>query len=315
MTSSHPRVSVVAPMFNEAGGITQFCHDLRPVLSALDVPYEVLLIDDGSVDESGATALSLEWPELTVVTLARNVGHQEALEAGLALSRGDLVITMDSDGQHPAALIPPMIHTAEESGVDVVYTQRTERREDSWGKRTSALSYYRLVRWLTGVPIADSQADFRLMTRRVLESLGPVRGDRVLRMLLPYLGFTSATLEFQAQERISGRGRYGLRRQISLGLNSIVNFSSRPLRLVAAMGWLLSLASLIWLAVVVVTWLTNGAVVGWTSVMTAVLFVGAMSLLGLSIVGAYLARIYDILKGYPRYIVSDVRRTSDGNGS
>jgi dolichol-phosphate mannosyltransferase len=293
-------------MFNEASGIEEFCSRLRPILDGLSMSYEAVFVDDGSEDDSVQAVLRTAWPESRVVSLARNVGHQRAIEAGLSVARGEWIVTMDADGQHPPALIPEMVHLAINGDLDVVYTARSKRGDDQLAKRTSALAYYRISRWLTGVPIGDSQADFRLVSRRVIDHLADVRGEKVLRLLLPSLGPRSAVLDYEALPRISGRSRFGLGHQVSMAVDSALTFSSKPLRLVAAMAWVLALASFVWLLVVVATYLTEGAVAGWSSVMTAVLFVGGMSLLGLSIIGSYVARIHDMVKQQPRYFVDRI---------
>ena len=299
-------LSIVVPVFNESSGIEVFCADLRSVLDGLAVAYEVLLVDDGSFDGTADIALNLGWSQLSVVRLTRNVGHQFALEAGLANSRGERVVTMDGDGQHPPSLIPDLLNVAVVEEADVVYTMRSSRKDDAFGKRTAALAYYKAMRWLTDAPIADSQADFRLVSRRVLEAVDKVSGDRVLRLLLPSMGFRSAIVEYETLPRISGKGRFGLRRQFRLASNSVIGYSSKPLRLIAALGVALAFIAFTWLVAVVIAYASGRNVEGWTSVMSAVLLVGGLTLLSLSVVGSYVARIHDILKGQPRYFVDRV---------
>ena len=294
-------LSVVCPMFNEAAGITTFLEELRSCLRSSGHPYEVILVDDGSTDASVSVAQSFQWPQCRVLMLARNVGHQVALEAGVAVARGLWIVTMDSDGQHPPEVVLQMLDIAVADDLDVVYAVQTERSKDSVGKRWSALAYYRAVRLLTGVPVADSQADFRLMSARVLDDVRRVPGDKVLRLLLPAVGYRSATIDYEVRDRLVGHGRFGLRRQIGLASSSLLNFSARPLRLVAAIGLALSLGAFVWLAYVLLTYLSTRAIQGWSSVMAAVLVVGGLTLLSVSIVGEYVARIHDLLRSHPRY--------------
>jgi len=306
MTKSPPvTLTVVAPMFNEARSIAEFCKRLKVSLSELNCSYQVVLVDDGSTDSTVETVKNLDWQELLVVQLFRNVGHQRAIDAGLAAAQGRYLVTLDSDGQHPPELVPSMLETAISSGVDVVYMRQQDRSRDSFWKRRTALLYYQVVRALTGVPIADSQADFRLMRREVLNQIKSVKGDRTLRILLPYLGFKSRTLMYRASPRLGGRSRYSAKQQVALAVRSILDFSARPLKLVATMALVLAMATFAWLALVLTTWLTQGTVAGWASVMTAVLLVGSMSLAASAIIGAYLARIYEIIKGYPRFLYHD----------
>jgi len=291
-------------MFNEEAGIGVFCSQLRGELDALGLPYEVVLVDDGSSDRTIEVIQQEQWPSAKVVILTRNVGHQRALEAGIALARGELVVTMDSDGQHPPSVLNEMVSLAQDSSVDVVYARRTERGKEGLVRKVTATAYYRIMRLVTGVPISDGQADFRLVRRSALQTISAVQGDKTMRMLLPYLGFKSVTIDYVAAPRISGHSRFGLRRQVGLAVDSVINFSSRPLRFVALMALILAMSALVWLGLVLVTWWRARAIVGWTSVMTAVLFVGAMTLLALAIVGSYLARIYDIVKAHPRTVVA-----------
>ena len=307
-------LSVVVPMYNEQEGIVRFCVELRQVLDLCAVPYEVLFVDDASSDSSVAEVLSLGWQHVQVVSLASNVGHQRAIDAGILESRGNWVVTMDADGQHPPALIPEMTELAQTEDLDVVYTRRISRREESGLRRLPALVYYRIIRFLTGIPIADSQADFRLMSRSVIEHLSDVRGDRVLRLLLPASGVRSKTLDYVARERIAGSSRYGLSRQIRLAIDSALGFSSKPLRMVAVMGWVVAAFAFLWLLGVVITYLVAGTVAGWASVMAAVLLVGGMSLLGQAIIGSYVARIHDLVRNEPRFFIRATypKRASDG---
>jgi len=299
---SHDLVlSVVSPMFNEAAGLEKFLEELRTTLEDSGMQYEVILVDDGSTDASVAVAQGFLWPQCRVLMLARNVGHQVALDAGLAVAGGRWIVTMDSDGQHPPTVILKMLGIAVSDDLDVVYAVQSERNTDSAGKRLAALAYYRAVRLLTGVPLADSQADFRLMSARVLDDVKHVPGDKVLRLLLPAVGYRSAVIEYEVRDRFVGHGRFGVRRQIGLASSSLLNFSARPLRLVAAMGLALSLGAFAWLAYVLVTYVSTRAIQGWSSVMAAVLVVGGLTLLSVSIVGEYVARIHDLLRSHPRY--------------
>lgn len=294
-------LSVVCPMFNEADGIAPFLAELRATLDAAGLDYEVIVVDDASTDASVRTVASLRWDRCRVLALARNGGHQIALEAGLAVARGAWVATMDADGQHPPQTVVDMLDRARAEQLDVVYAVQAVRRTDSWSKRTLALAYYRTVRLLTGVAVADSQADFRLMSAAVLDDVRRVPGDKVLRLLLPAVGYRSDVVEYDVRDRLAGEGRFGLRRQLRLAANSILNFSARPLRFVAAAGLLLSAGAFLWLVYVLLTYLSTRTVDGWSSTMAAVLVVGGITLVSVSIVGEYVARIHDLLLRHPRY--------------
>jgi glycosyltransferase involved in cell wall biosynthesis len=306
-------LSIVTPMYNESDGIVQFLCELRTVLTTLDIHYEVILVDDGSQDDSVAKAVGIGWSDCRILALARNCGHQIAIEAGLAVAGGTWVLTMDSDGQHPPNVIPAMLEAALSQDVDVVYTVQSSRSTDSRGKRIAALAYYRVIRGLTGISVADSQADFRLISRQVLSEIQRVPGDKVLRLLLPAVGYESVTLEYEVRQRIAGSGRYGFGRQLQMAASSLLNFSAKPLRVVAGLGVLLSFGAMLWLTYVLITFMLTKAVAGWSSVMAAVLVVGGITLLSVSIVGEYVARIHDLLKGHPRYSARFVSTPETGH--
>ena len=309
LVTDTPFLSVVVPLFNEVEGIQIFAQGLRSVLDGMEITYEVIFVDDGSTDQTSTAVTALSWSNARVVILARNVGHQAAIDAGLKMAHGEFILTMDGDGQHPVELIPDLMRAAIDYKVDIVYTVQLNRKNDPLSKRLSALAYYRIMRWLTGVPLKDSQADFRLMRSRVLVAIDSVPGDRVLRLLLPSVGFTSTTITYEVHDRIAGEGRFGLRRQMAMAGQSLMSFSAKPLRLVASIGVILSFLSVIWFVLVLVTYASQRTIVGWTSVMTAVLLVGGLTLLSLSVVGAYVARIHDMMKKHPRYFVSRVEHS------
>jgi dolichol-phosphate mannosyltransferase len=302
--SGSPLLSIVTPVFNESAGLPLFCKSLKLVLDAAEFTYEVIFVDDGSTDGSAEIILNENWANTRVVQLTKNVGHQVAIEAGLNHANGAYILTMDSDGQHPVEAVPAMLQAAMNADADVVYAQRLNRKGDGFAKRTSARFYYWLTSALTGIDIENGQADFRLVTSRVLQEIASVKGDKTLRLLIPAIGYRSVVVPYETLPRIAGNGRFGLHRQLKLGVGTILDFSSKPLRIVAAAGASLALLAFAWLVSVLVTYVGTRTVSGWASVMAAVLFVGGISLISLSIVGEYVARIHDLLKGHPRYSVA-----------
>jgi len=249
---------------------------------------------------------------LTLVRLNANVGHQPALEAGLQFALGQLVVTMDADLQHPPSVIPQLVRTAIDRGVDVVYAIRSDRSDESWFKRSSALWYYRIMRSLTGVRIMDHAADFRLMTRFVVDVVNAIPEKKVYRLLLPSLGFRSTAVVFQSAPRRAGKSKYGLRRMFALALRSSVQFSPHPLRLVALIGLVTSVLAFIWLAFVLGAYLTGSALGGWPSLMSVTLVLGGIILFSLGVVGEYVGEIFGTLKGRPHYVI---RSTDFGESS
>jgi glycosyltransferase involved in cell wall biosynthesis len=298
-------VTVISPCFNEAESLGPFLKSLRSTLETLGVSYEVIVVDDGSTDSSWSVLSATNWPELRALRLVANRGHQVALDAGLREAAGDFVVTMDSDGQHPPGLIPVLLATAKRTHADVVYAVRQDRSEDPWFKRSTASAYYRLMRSMSGVAIQDSAADYRLMTRFVVNVINQIPDQKVFRLLLPYLGFSSTTVEFQALRREHGESKYSLGRMASLAMRSCIQFSTRPLRIVMGAGFLMSFLAALWLIWVLVDFFSGRTVAGWASQMSVTLIVGGLTLFGLGIVGEYVGEVFERVKGQPNYVIKD----------
>ena len=299
-------LSVVVPVFNEAAGISQFLSPLRVTLDSMQLNYEVIVVDDGSVDQTVKEVLSSRWPEVRLVILNKNVGHQVALDAGIDSSRGRWIITMDGDGQHPPEALPLMYQTAISEDADVVFAVSQSRLRTSPTKNLFALAYYRMIRFLTGANIRDSQADFRLTSRRVADDVRNVKGDRVMRLLLPTIGYTSSVIPYEMQKRLAGEGRFGVGNQLSLAWSSVLGFSAKPLRFLAGLALVVTSAALAWIIYVLWAFISGSALPGWTSVIAAVLALGSFLLLGQAMLASYVAALFDMVKGKPRYTV---RRT------
>jgi len=234
MTVSPLALSVVTPMYNEREAVDHFVARLRPVLDGLGLAYEVVAVDDGSADATVARLLQLraEWPELRVVSLRRNVGHQVALAAGLRSARGDYVVSIDADLQDPPETIGEMLTVAREQGVDVVYGVRNDRSSDTVFKRRTAGAYYWMMRRLVGPWVSDQAGDFRLMSRAVVDVLNDLPEQRpVYRLVVPSLGFSSAEVTYVRAERVAGETKYPLSKMIKLTLDSVTSFSATPLRI------------------------------------------------------------------------------------
>ena len=298
-------MTVVSPCFNEADSLGPFLEDLRTTLDALKVTYEVIVVDDGSTDSSWSVLEATNWPELRALRLVANRGHQVALDAGIREAAGDYVVTMDSDGQHPPELIPVLLSAAKQTNSDVVYAIRQDRSEDSWFKRSTARVYYRLMRSMTGVAIQDSAADYRLMTRFVVDVINQIPEQKVFRLLLPYLGFSSTTVEFQALRREHGESKYSLGRMAGLAVRSSIQFSTKPLRIVMGIGFVMSFLAALWLIWVLVDFAAGRTVAGWASQMSVTLIVGGLMLFGLGIVGEYVGEVFERVKGRPNYLIRD----------
>jgi dolichol-phosphate mannosyltransferase len=308
-------ISVVAPMYDERAVLDQFAARLRPVLDGLGEPYEVIAVDDGSRDATVARLLQLraDWPNLRVLSLRRNVGHQAALSAGLHAASGDWVVSIDADLQDPPSVIAEMLAAARSRGVDVVYGVRADRRSDSVFKRGTASLYYRLMRRLAGPWVGDQAGDFRLMSRTVVDVLNDLPEQRpVYRLVVPSLGFAAAEVPYTRAPRAAGETKYPLGKMIRLTLDSITGFSAAPLRIAT---WLGMISFLVCLALIVggfAAWAAGGTVPGWTSLYIAVLLLGGIQLICLGLLGEYIGRIYAATQNRPPYLVAFDTSTDAG---
>lgn len=296
--------SVVAPFYNEAEGLRAFVDSLRISCDDLGMPYEVILVDDGSTDGSIDVLQGIVWPECTIVRLIANSGHQNALDAGLHETSGNWVITMDADGQHPPSLIPDLIDTISNSDVDVVYAVPRTRKADSWFKRRTASAYYSLMRFGSGVQIRKNAADFRIMSRRAVEAINQIDEEKVFRLLIPSFGFPSAEIAYDVRERVFGKSKYTIRKMISLGARSVISFSPLPLRWVSGLGFVTALLAFIFVIFVVASYLIGSVVPGWASVMIVVLFLGGIQLLSIGLIGEYIINVQTRVRNRPNFIVA-----------
>jgi glycosyltransferase involved in cell wall biosynthesis len=310
-----PILSVIVPMYDEQSVIPAFVERLRPVLDGLDVTYEVVAVDDGSRDTTAQLLLDLgrTWPELRLIKLRRNSGHQAALTAGLHRSRGEWVVSIDADLQDPPEIIPQMLDLARDEGLDVVYGVRSDRSTDTFFKRHSAGVYYRLMRRIVGGDMPEQAGDFRLVSRDVVEVLRrlPERAP-VYRLLVPSLGFPSGEVAYVRERRAAGETKYPLRKMVGLAWDSTANFSAAPLRLAT---WLGAAAFVLCLAMIVlgIVVYANGTVIpGWTSLFIAVLLLSAVQLFCLGLLGEYVSRIYRTVQNRPTFHVGfDSAQTPD----
>jgi glycosyltransferase involved in cell wall biosynthesis len=303
-----PVLSVVVPMYDEESVLPLFASRVRPVLDGLGEPYEVVAVDDGSRD---ATPVLLakerrNWPQLRVLRLRANSGHQAALSAGLARARGAWVATLDADLQDPPELIPDLLAAAREQDADVVYAVRTDRSTDTAFKRWTARGYYRMMRHLMGTAVHADAGDFRLMSRATVDAVNSLPDHhRVLRLVVPALSFPSAHVPYRREARAAGRTKYPLSRMIKLTVDSLTGFSTAPLRLATWFGLGGALLTGLLLVYAVVAWLSDRTVAGWTSTMVVVAAVGAVQLLCLGLLGEYVGRLYTQMQGRPTYFVAN----------
>jgi dolichol-phosphate mannosyltransferase len=269
----------------------------------LKIQYEVIFINDGSTDSSQKIINSIIWPELKSYEFQFNAGHMKALEAGLEKSTGNLIITMDSDLQHPPAYIKDFINNQKETGAEVVYGIRDLRKEDGLFKRLSAKFYYKLMRKLSGINIRSNAADFRLITKSVRDVLVSLEEEnKIFRLLIPSLNFQESQIVFQAEKRIHGKSKYGLKNMGSLAISSVLNFSIKPLRWAIWIGLWAVVLSLVWISYVLIAQLSGWVIQGWSSLIAAVILFAGVQLFLLGIVGQYIGQIYVSQQKRPKYL-------------
>jgi glycosyltransferase involved in cell wall biosynthesis len=266
----------------------------------------VVAVDDGSTDATATLLAELrrKWPQLRVIGLRRNAGHQAALTAGLHRAVGEYVVSIDADLQDPPEKIVEMLALARRDNLDVVYGVRADRTTDTVFKRTSAELYYLIMRRLIGSWVPRHAGDFRLLSRRAVNALIALPEHRpVYRLLVPSLGFPSGVVTYVREERVAGSTKYPIRTMVRLAFDSVANFSAAPLRIATWLGLVSFAMCLLMFAVGMAAYLTGTTVPGWTSLFVAVLFLGGVQLICVGLVGEYIGRIYAALQGRPTYYI------------
>jgi len=312
MEQGMPTFSVVAPVFNEEALVEEFCRRCVAALEPLGEPFELVLVNDGSRDRSPQLlrALHERDPRIKVLNFSRNFGHQLAITAGADYAQGKAVVVIDSDLQDPPEVIPQLIAKWRE-GYEVVYAVREEREGETWFKTVTAAFFYRLIAKITSVELPVDAGDFRLMDRKVVDALSRIREHhRFMRGLSVWVGFKSTGMPYKRLARKAGATKYPLRKMLKFALDGITSFSYLPLQLATYMGFITAGLSLLFILVIFALRLggqtaQDAAFYGQASTLAAVLFIGAVQLISLGIIGEYVGRIYDEVKGRPLYIVAE----------
>ncbi|HWE11715.1 MAG TPA: glycosyltransferase family 2 protein [Solirubrobacteraceae bacterium] len=304
-------VSVVAPVYNEEATIDEFYGRVVAALEGL--PFELVLVDDGSSDGSpiALERMASNDPRVRVVYLSRNFGHQTALTAGLDHARGDAVVMLDADLQDPPELIRTMLDHWR-AGCDVVYAVREQREGESRFKLSTARWFYALFDKLAQVELQPNSGDFRLLDRRPLDALLSMRErNRFLRGMTVWVGYTQAAVPYRRDARYAGETKYTLPRMLRFSLDAVSSFSHRPLQLATLLGFLISTLAFIAIPIVVALRLVGSYLPGFGSVTILVLLLGGIELIAIGIIGEYVGRIYDEVKGRPLYLVRARRNMAD----
>lgn len=298
-------LSIVVPLYNEEGNIEPLVAALRQVLSGLQVPHEIIFVDDGSKDRTWevVTGLAAQDNRIRGISLSRNYGHQNALFAGLHLSRGAAVITMDGDLQHPPAKIPELFALWQQ-GYKIVETRRSESRDVTPFKLFTSRLFYRVFSFLSGIPMSEGTSDFRLVDRRVADAMLDMRdADLFIRGIAHWVGFRRTTVPYQAEPRFSGRSKYSLTRMLGFAGSSLLSFSVVPLKLGIWLGVATSLLAFLELGYILLRYFQGNAIPGWASILTVISFMFGILFLLVGIIGAYLGSIFETLKNRPRFLI------------
>jgi dolichol-phosphate mannosyltransferase len=312
---NHPTISVVAPVFNEEAILPEFYRRTSAALDALGEPWELVLVNDGSRDRTPQIMRELHAadPRVKVVDFARNFGHQVAITAGADYATGDAVVVMDADLQDPPEVIPDLLARWRE-GYEVVYAVRAERKGETWFKEFTAKAFYRIVYRITDIDIPMDTGDFRLMDRKVVDALKAMREKhRFMRGLSVWVGFRQTGVKYVRAERFAGETKYPLKKMLKFALDGITSFSYLPLQLATYVGFTIAgLAVLGIIATIILRLSGSEAFYGQATTLVSVLFLGGVQLISLGIIGEYLGRIYDEVKGRPLYIVREAVGFGEG---
>ncbi len=305
-----PFLSVVAPCFNEEESLPEFHRRVNNVCRDLGVSYEIVLVNDGSRDRTWETMLELGRADGHVVSvnLARNHGQQLALTAGLSVCQGQRVLIIDADLQDPPELLPEMMQRMDE-GIDVVYGQRRRRQGESWFKLATSSLFYRVISKLANVAIPRDTGDFRLISRRVLETfLTMPERPRFIRGMMSWIGYRQEPIMYNRDARFAGYTKYPFRQMWRLAVDAITGFSTKPLQFSGIAGVLTVLLGIGLLVAGVVPFFTNGAVEGLTLLAGWLTVIGGVQLLGQGVMSEYIGRLSEQSKGRPLFLIESVLR-------
>jgi dolichol-phosphate mannosyltransferase len=307
-------LSVVAPVYQEEATIEHFCAAVAEALAG--VPYELVLVDDGSTDQTAAKLERLAGADhrIKLVLLSRNFGHQAAITAGLDHASGNVAVMLDSDLQDPPSLIPTLLERWR-AGADVVYAVRRRRAGESRFKLRSASLFYRLFRSLTSVELEPNSGDFRLLDRHALDALLSMgERSRFLRGMSIWVGFTQDSVAYDRDRRYAGKTKFSLGRMLRFSLDAIASFSYRPLQLATALGFVISAVAFIAIPVVIVLKIVGDYLYGFSTIEITMLALGGIQLITIGMIGEYVGRIFDEVKGRPLYLVRSRKNFEAGGG-
>lgn len=301
------QISCVVPIYNEETIIAEFIAALDTTLKQLTYSYEIVLVDDGSQDNTQAIIQQLRSQySFRYIRFSRNFGKEKAISAGLDHARGDAIILMDGDFQHPLELLSEFIAKWEE-GYDMVYAVRQNRADESWLKRTCAKTFYQFTSRINRVNIPANAGDFRLLDRKIVDSLQKLpERNRFMKGLYSWVGFKQVAVPFEVQPRKAGSSQWNFYSLIDLAITGITSFTAFPLRLIALGGIGVATLAIVYAAWIIISTLIFGIQTpGWATIVTAITFFGGLQLFALGVVGEYIGRVFDEVKHRPHYIIDE----------
>ncbi|NMC63868.1 MAG: glycosyltransferase family 2 protein [SAR324 cluster bacterium] len=302
-------ISVVVPCYNEEEVLDELLKRLKGVLEVISIPYEIILVDDGSRDRTWDLMQAHQSNDrnVKIIRLSRNYGHQIALTCGLDQAKGEVILIIDADLQDPPELLGDMLKKWSE-GYDVVYGQRTRRQGESFMKRLLAFGFYRIISTITKTNIPRDTGDFRLLDRRALDALLSLREKhRFVRGMVSWIGFHQTPILYERPERFAGETKYPVRKSLVLAFDAITSFSYAPLHLASYMGAGVSIFAFAYIVLVIILKFMDINLPGYTSMMASILLLGGIQLMVLGIMGEYIGRIFEQGQKRPLYFIEKIK--------
>lgn len=311
-------VNIVVPVYNEEENILSLIGEVQQIFESLPYPYSFIIVDDGSTDNTLdlLRCASAADKRIKYISLSKNFGHQNALKAGLDHARGDCVITMDGDLQHPPQLIPTLLKHWED-GYDVVYTLRQDDATNTgYFKRKTSHLFYKTMNRLAGLDMEKGSADFRLLSKKVLYILQGIDEHEVFfRGLVKWVGFKQIGVSYKANARSNGHSKYSFKKMMQFAVQGITSFSTKPLYIAAYLGFIFSLLALLYIPYALTSYLLGHVVSGWASIIVTIAFFGGLQLSILGIMGLYIGKIFMQGKKRPLYVIKELNHVQEAISS
>ena len=299
-------ISIVTPVYNEEDNVVFFHEEITKVMKTTGMDYELIYVNDGSRDRTDELIRELaeKDPHVRAITFARNFGHQTAITCGMDFARGDAVITMDGDMQHPPELIPLLLEKWKD-GYDIVQTIRTSTEDSGFIKKITSAGYYKVINSISKTPVTPGGSDFRLMNRKSLDVFLRFREHaRFIRGIVGGLGFKQTTIKFEAPARHAGVSKFSMNKMLHFAMDGILTNSTTPLRAAFYAGAVSGVIGILLILHVLYSYLVGNTVPGWATMTILIAFFGSANLVGLGIIGEYIGRIYEETKDRPLYWIS-----------